>query len=198
MKISHFPVATGSRSAGVILLITDKERIMRHIFLSVALAMLTAACSSTPPQEAAPVREQGLKPTAPRPVEPSRQAAIAVNPLKDPNNILSKRSIFFDFDNSLIKEEYKPLLQAHARYLAEHPGTKVTVQGNADERGSAEYNLALGQRRADAAKQTMSVLGTSGSQIDTVSFGKERPRCTRSDESCWSQNRRDNLAYPGD
>ena len=82
--------------------------------------------------------------------------------------------------------------------FGQHPSTKVTVQGNTDERGSREYNLALGQRRADAVKRYLTVLGAEDRQIDTVSFGKEKPRCTASDESCWSQNRRADLVYPGD
>ena len=142
-------------------------------------------------------------PVAQHPTEattaPNRAPGTGVpNPLKDPSNILSKRSVFFDYDQSLIKDPDRPLLQAHANYLRQHPGTKVTVQGNTDDRGSREYNLALGQRRADAVKRYLTVLGAEDRQIDTVSFGKEKPRCTVSDESCWSQNRRADLVYPGD
>ena len=97
----------------------------------------------------------------------------------------------------MIKGNDRPLLEAHAKYLREHPEAKVTVQGNTDERGSREYNLALGQRRADAVKRFMTLLGAPERTIDTVSFGKEKPRCTLSQESCWSQNRRD-LVYLGD
>jgi peptidoglycan-associated lipoprotein len=169
----------------------------RIAFVSLLIAVL-AACSSTPVKEEpkVPVAEK-----APAPAQPSPRAApapMAINPLKDPTNILSKRNIYFDFDKSIITEEFKPPIQAHARYLADHPSAKMTVQGNCDERGSAEYNLALGQRRADSAKQAMTVLGAANNQIDTVSFGKEKPRCTEQDETCWSQNRRDDIVYVGE
>lgn len=174
---------------------------MHYRILVLASALLAAACSNAPTKEAAPVAAP--TPVAPRPTEattaPNRAAEIgAPSPLKDPNNILSKRSVFFDFDQSLIKDPDRPLLQAHANYLRQHPNTRVTVQGNTDERGSREYNLALGQRRADAVKRYLTVLGAEDRQIDTVSFGKEKPRCTVSEESCWSQNRRADLVYPGD
>ncbi len=174
---------------------------MHNRILVVASVLLAAACSNTPTKEAAPVAAP--VPVAQSPTEattaPNRAPGTGVaNPLKDPNNILSKRSVFFDYDQSLIKDPDRPLLQAHASYLRQHPSTKVTVQGNTDERGSREYNLALGQRRADAVKRYLTVLGAEDRQIDTVSFGKEKPRCTVSDESCWSQNRRADLVYPGD
>ncbi len=171
-----------------------------RIFL-LASVLLAAACSNAPTKEAAPAAAPA--PVAQQPTEattaPNRAGPGTVgNPLKDPSNILSKRSIFFDYDQSLIKDRDRPLLQAHANYLRQHPGTKVTVQGNTDERGSREYNLALGQRRADAVKRYLTVLGAEDRQIDTVSFGKEKPRCTASEESCWSQNRRADLVYPDD
>lgn len=112
--------------------------------------------------------------------------------------MLSKRAVFFDYDQSLIKAADGPLLQAHANFLRQHPSIKVVVQGNTDERGSREYNLALGQARADAVKRHMTLLGADDRQIDTVSLGKEKPRCTLSEESCWAQNRRGDLVYPGD
>ena len=117
--------------------------------------------------------------------------------LKDPKSILSKRSIFFDYDSNLVKDEYKPVVTAHARYLQQNGGTKMRIEGNADERGSREYNLALGQRRADAVKQMMQILGVKADQIETVSFGEEKPRCSEAAESCWSQNRRGDIFYPG-
>ena len=174
---------------------------MYNRILVVASVLLAAACSNTPTKEAAPVAAP--VPVAQHPTEaataPNRASETGVaNPLKDPSNILSKRSVFFDYDQSLIKDPDRPLLQAHANYLRQHPGTKVTVQGNTDDRGSREYNLALGQRRADAVKRYLTVLGAEDRQIDTISFGKEKPRCTVSDESCWSQNRRADLVYPGD
>ena len=124
--------------------------------------------------------------------------SVAGSPLRDPKNILSKRSIFFDYDSNLVKDEYKPVVAAHARYLQQNGGTKMRVEGNADDRGSREYNLALGQRRADAVKQMMQILGARADQVETVSFGEEKPRCNEAAESCWSQNRRGDIVYQGE
>lgn len=123
------------------------------------------------------------------------QKSLAGNPLKDPNNILSKRSVYYDFDSSVVKAGYKPMVEAHAKYLATHPDARITVQGNTDDRGSSEYNLALGNRRAESVKKMMSVLGASDSQVEAVSFGKEKPRATCNDESCWKENRRSDIVY---
>ena len=175
---------------------------MKNILLSSLLIGLLAACSSTPlKQEKAPVSEGGATTPGQRPGQPSATTPttpLGVNPLKDPNNVLSKRSVYFDFDSALVRDEFKPLVQAHARYLVEHPSTRLTVQGHTDERGSAEYNLALGQRRSDDVKQAMNVLGASDRQIDTVSFGKEKPKALGHDEDAWTQNRRADIVYAGE
>ncbi len=137
-----------------------------------------------------------MKPADPS-TKPLTTDPFAGSPLRDPKNILSKRSIFFDFDSNLVKDEYKPVVAAHARYLQQNGGTKMRVEGNADDRGSREYNLALGQRRADAVKQMMQILGARADQVETVSFGEEKPRCNEAAESCWSQNRRGDIVYQG-
>ena len=120
------------------------------------------------------------------------------NPLRDPNNILSKRSVYFDFDSFVVKDEYRPLVEAHARYLQSHRNARMTVQGNTDERGSREYNIALGQKRADAVKRMMVLLGAGDTQIETTSFGEERPKNPGHDESAWAENRRDDIVYAGE
>lgn len=176
---------------------------MYQRILVVASLLLAAACSNTPTKETAPSKVEAPVPPAQRPTEATTTSNRAPgtgvpNPLKDPTSILSRRSVFFDYDQYLIKDPDRPLLQAHAEYLRQHPTTKLVVQGNTDERGSREYNLALGQRRSDAVKRFLTLLGADDRQIETVSFGKEKPRCTVSDESCWSQNRRADLVYPGD
>ena len=122
----------------------------------------------------------------------------ASNPLRDPNNILSKRSVYFDYDSFVVKDEYRSLVEAHARYLQQNRNARATVQGNTDERGSREYNIALGQKRADSVKRMMTLLGASESQIETVSFGKEKPKNAGHDESAWAENRRDDIVYPGE
>ncbi|MEO5700914.1 MAG: peptidoglycan-associated lipoprotein Pal [Casimicrobiaceae bacterium] len=118
--------------------------------------------------------------------------------LRDPNNILSKRSVYFDYDSDAVKDEYRSLIEAHARYLQQNRNTRITLQGNTDERGSREYNIALGQRRADAVRQLMRVLGASDAQIETVSFGEEKPKNPGHDESAWAANRRADIVYQGE
>lgn len=184
---------------------------MKNILTAVLAAAILAACSSTPTkeQDAAAVEDRGGAPVTQQPVTkppvaggptttPLDPKGVSSNPLKDPANVLSKRSIYFELDSNIVKEEFKPLVAAHARYLQQNRGQKVIVQGNADERGSREYNLALGQRRADAVKQMMVLLGAQSEQIETVSFGEEKPKATGHDEASWSENRRADLAYPND
>ena len=122
----------------------------------------------------------------------------ASNPLRDPNNILSKRSVYFDYDSFVVKDEYRPLVEAHARYLQQNRSARTIVQGNTDERGSREYNIALAQKRADSVKRMMMLLGATEGQIETVSFGKEKPKNPGHDETAWAENRRDDIVYPGE
>jgi peptidoglycan-associated lipoprotein len=120
---------------------------------------------------------------------------VNVDPLNDPNSPLAKRSIYFDFDSYAVRDDYQPLLQQHAQYLKSHPERHVLIQGNTDERGTSEYNLALGQKRAEAVRRAMSLLGVADSQMEAVSLGKEKPQATGHDDSSWAQNRRADLAY---
>ena len=175
---------------------------MKKILLSVLFTSLLAACASKEVQEQSKATVEDRTPTqqpttAPK-TAPVQQGSVAADPLHDPNNILSHRSVYYDFDKSVIKDEYRALVDAHAQYLSSNRSARVTLQGNCDERGSREYNLALGQRRADSVKKAMTVLGASSSQIQTVSYGKEKPRCTEHAESCWWQNRRSDIVYQGE
>jgi peptidoglycan-associated lipoprotein len=122
-------------------------------------------------------------------------ANAAGNELNDPNSILSKRNIYFDFDSDAIKSEYRPIVEAHAKYLVAHQSAKMVLQGNADERGTREYNLALGQRRAVAVKTALNLLGVQDSQIETVSYGEEKATPNCPDEACYQQNRRVDIVY---
>lgn len=172
-----------------------------------ACAVLLAACAtSSDTQPGAAVEEQkpGATTSQPggaesRPVAPGGVGAAAgVSPfaaLKDPNSPLSKRSVYFDYDKFEIQDQYRPLVEAHARFLRDNPTAKMLIQGNADERGSREYNLALGQRRADAVKQMMELLGAKATQIESVSFGEEKPKAAGHDEAAWSENRRADIKY---
>lgn len=115
--------------------------------------------------------------------------------LNEPGSLLAKRKIYYDFDRYDIKEEYVPIIEAHANFLLAHPDIKIRIEGNCDDRGSREYNLALGQRRADSVKRAMTLLGVNPGQIDSVSFGAERPVAFGQDEASWSQNRRSDIIY---
>lgn len=123
---------------------------------------------------------------------------VEVNPLKDPNNILSKRSIYFDFDQYVVKPAYRAIVEAHAKYLVSHPEASIRIEGNADDRGSREYNLSLGQKRAVAVKQAANALGVPNKQIETISYGEEKPKATGEDEASWAENRRANIVYSGE
>jgi peptidoglycan-associated lipoprotein len=108
---------------------------------------------------------------------------------------LSKRSVYFDFDKYDVKSEYKPLVQAHSKELKKDSARKVVIQGNADERGGSEYNLALGQKRAEAVRKSMSLQGISSKRIEVISFGKEKPKAKGHDEASWAENRRADIVY---
>ena len=123
---------------------------------------------------------------------------IPSSALKDPRNILSKRNIYFDYDQFTVKEEYRPIVEAHAKYLQSNRSARAILQGNGDERGTREYNIALGQKRADAVKNMMLLLGAQEIQIETVSFGKEKPRREGHDEASWAENRRVDIVHAGE
>lgn len=185
-----------------------KRNLLSILFSSIFL-LAVAGCSSTPEPEQtpAPVEDATAKappkpdPTIGKPVD-SGVSGTAIgsgrDPTKDPANILSRRSVFFDFDSNAVKDEFKPLVTAHATYLRDNRGRKVILQGNTDERGSREYNIALGQRRADAVKQMMLLLGAQEPQLESVSFGKEKPRNPGHDEAAWAENRRADIVYDGE
>ena len=125
-------------------------------------------------------------------------SAGAVNPLRDPANILSKRSVYFDYDQTAIRDEFRAMIDGHAKYLRANRNARAIIQGNTDERGTREYNIALGQNRADAVKKLMMLLGASETQIETVSFGKEKPRREGHEETSWAENRRGDIVYAGE
>lgn len=119
------------------------------------------------------------------------------NPLEDPNSPLSKRTFYFDFDSSQVKPEDRVVIVAHGRYLADHPELSVVVAGNTDERGSREYNMALGQRRAEAVAQILFLQGAAKKQVQVISFGEERPVALGHNEAAWRLNRRVEITYSG-
>lgn len=113
----------------------------------------------------------------------------------DPNNPLSKQVIYFELDSSQVKQEYVPVVAAHARYLASHPNQRVILGGNTDERGSSEYNVALGEQRSKSVERMMRSQGVSASQLEVVSYGEEKPASMGHDESAWQMNRRVEVNY---
>lgn len=114
---------------------------------------------------------------------------------KDSNSDLLKRSIYYDYGKFDIKDEYRGIVEMHAKYLRENPGLKMVIEGNADERGSREYNVGLGQRRSDSVKKMLLLLGAKEEQIESVSLGEEKPICGDHAEDCWWKNRRGDLRY---
>ncbi|WP_372694006.1 peptidoglycan-associated lipoprotein Pal [Immundisolibacter sp.] len=120
---------------------------------------------------------------------------FAAGSLDDPNSPLSQRRVYFGLDRYDVGEEYRSLVEAHAGYLRSSPSAAVTLEGHTDERGSREYNIALGERRSNAVRDLLIALGASATQITTVSYGEEKPAADCHDESCWSQNRRVEIVY---
>jgi peptidoglycan-associated lipoprotein len=181
---------------------------MRNLIFVAIVAVALAGCSTAPTTEA-PVEDRGTAgataPGAGAETGGARGGGVqgsavgeGADELRNPRSILSKRSVYFDFDSFVVKDEYRPLVEAHARYLQSHRSARMTIQGNTDERGSREYNIALGQKRADAVKRMMTLLGAQDSQIETTSFGEERPKNAGHDESAWAENRRDDIVYAGE
>ena len=124
-----------------------------------------------------------------------RGAAWTGSPLENPDSPLYTRVIHFDFDRSEIKPEWRDIVVAHGRYLAQNPSVTVVIEGHCDERGSREYNIGLGERRANAVKRLLLAEGAMQSQITTISYGEERPVAFGSDEASWAQNRRAVFVY---
>lgn len=172
---------------------------MKKTLAIAAFAVLFAGCASQPTtDDAAPVQE-GATPSSQPSTSGVEGRGVAGDPLNDPSHPMYKqlqaRSIYFDFDSDAIKSEFVPVIEAHARYLRDNPNRNVLIQGHADDRGSREYNIGLGQRRADAVKSRLTLLGAKPSQVESTSLGEEKPRCTEATESCYAENRRGDLVY---
>ena len=164
--------------------------------IAIALtALALAACSTTKLADTADVKGKAVDAPA------GSMAQTTVTPVVadhlNPESLISKeRSVYFDFDQFVIKANDGPLIERQGKYLASKPGLAIRVEGNADERGGREYNLALGQKRADAVVRALKVYGVGDKQLEAVSFGKEKPQALGHDEAAWAQNRRVDLAYP--
>lgn len=166
-----------------------------------ALGLVLAGCSSTPvtpPPAPAPAPvAPAPAPVAPAPAPAPKVAAVEVPAHLDPRSLIStERSVYFDYDNFSVKSDYDAMLQRHGAYLAKNAQLAIKIEGNADERGSAEYNLALGQKRAEAVVKALKTYGVRDGQMEAISWGKEHPKATGHDEAAWAQNRRADIAYP--
>lgn len=174
-----------------------------RLLLAIFIAVAIAACKTTEPapepstddttSRPAPVEDVTTTPAGPGPTDYTHPDASEL--FGDPNSLLSKRVIYFDFDKSNVKAEYRDIVAAHAAYIGSHNSARVTLEGHADERGTREYNLGLGERRGNSVTGLLSAGGASGSQLDVVSYGEERPVCRVSNEDCWWQNRRVEIVY---
>ena len=171
--------------------------------LALSVAFAVAACKSTPEVEDTPAD------TTPTTTPTDTGGEVTTAPL-DPRDytsdrarenfdnaesLLSKRVIYFDFDKSDVKAEYRDILAAHAAYMGAHGSARITLEGHADERGTREYNLGLGERRGNSVTGLLSAGGGRGSQLSVTSYGEERPVCRVSSEDCWWQNRRVEIVY---
>lgn len=177
-----------------------KENFMHIVALVLVAMSVLAGCSSQPltEQTAAPVVNRNPEAVIVSEVMPITitGANESIDPrLKDPGSPLSKRTVYFELDSFIVKDEYKILLEHHARFLASNGKYKMLIQGNTDERGTREYNLALGQKRSEAIKKVLKLLGATEDQLEAVSLGKERPACSKSSEDCWAKNRRGDMLY---
>ena len=151
------------------------------------LALGLVGCASTPKDEAPTVAAKAPMVAAPSAASP---AELEAHQLKEAAAKLASSSIYFDYDNFTIKTQYNTLLQQQAELLKRFGKLNVSLEGNTDERGSSEYNLSLGQKRAEAVRKALAILGVPDARVEAVSFGKEKPKESCPEEKCWSQNRR--------
>ena len=171
-----------------------------RLVLVLLISAFLLGCSSTEEKtDEVAVEDQGM-PAAEESAETQTYGTgtedhSKMSSLDDPNSPLATRIIYFDYDSSEVQAQYRPVVEAHAKYLAANPNVSMTLEGHADERGSREYNLALGERRAESVKQQMTILGASSAQIKLVSYGEERPAVDGHDDYSWSQNRRVEIIY---
>jgi peptidoglycan-associated lipoprotein len=149
-----------------------------------ATALLMAACSSVKLDDTDGANGSG-----------SGSGKFGSQPWNDPSSPLFEKSVYFGFDEYTVQTKYQKMLSAHASYLKANPKQKVIIQGNTDERGTAEYNLALGQRRSDAVRKSLNLMGVSDDQMEAVSFGKEKPKAEGDTEAAWAENRRADIVY---
>ncbi|VCU72213.1 Outer membrane protein P6 precursor [Pigmentiphaga humi] len=172
------------------------------MFVVASVVAVVSACSSPvklDESQNVPVEDRsgqmsgnGANPNGVARVDTTQQG---LDPLNDPKGVLAQRSVYFDFDSYVVKDQYRTLVENHARFLNNNRNRKIVIEGNTDDVGSSEYNLALGQRRSEAVRRMMVLLGVSDDQVEAISYGKEKPKATGNDESARAENRRADIAY---
>ena len=172
---------------------------IKRMLLALGVVAVMAGCSSVPLSDV-PVEDK--TPKTGTATQPGTGGQTQVTPVvtdpaggttQGPVNVA--RLVYFDYDSYVIKSEYQSLIEAHARFLKANAGRKINIEGHTDERGGREYNLALGQRRAEAVRRALGLLGVTDNQVEAVSFGKEKPAAPGSDEASWAKNRRAEIVY---
>ena len=162
-------------------------RALTVVLLCTAAVACTKKVKEAPPVATPPATTD----TTPAPTGPGVYTPADL----DTDACLRTRVVYFDFDQATIRPEFSAAMACHAKYLRDRPSSRITLQGHTDERGSRAYNQALGERRGNAVNSALQANGGSASQLTVVSYGEERPVCTESSESCWSQNRRVEIVY---
>ncbi|MES2741757.1 MAG: peptidoglycan-associated lipoprotein Pal [Pseudomonadota bacterium] len=174
-------------------------RNIKTLAFLITSAALLSACSTPVKLNDTPVLEKSPEKTATPPAADARTVApvetASTDPLNDPQGLLAKRSVYFDFDSYVVRDGDKAVVDNHSQYLNKNKTRKILIQGNTDERGGAEYNLALGQKRAEAVRKSLSALGVAETQMEAVSLGKEKPKATGGNEEAWAENRRADIVY---
>ncbi|HRE17500.1 MAG TPA: peptidoglycan-associated lipoprotein Pal [Rhodocyclaceae bacterium] len=175
---------------------------MKQLLIPALLLAMLTACSTTDTSGGkganVETRDPQTKSASDGTVNTSNLGASGLpSALTDPKNILSRRSIYFDLDKYEVKDDYRELLAAHAKFLNGNRQFKVMIQGNTDERGSREYNLSLGQKRAESVKRNLTLLGVNEDQLEAVSLGEEKPKAEGRDEAAYAENRRADILYKG-
>jgi peptidoglycan-associated lipoprotein len=162
--------------------------ITTRVLLAASITVALAACSKKVKEEAEVVDN------TPAPVTPVDDGRYTPADL-DTDACLRQRTVYFDFDQDTLRPEFQAIMACHAKYLNDRPESRITLEGNADERGTREYNLGLGERRGNAVSGALQGAGGSAGQLTVVSYGEERPTCTETSETCWQQNRRVEIVY---
>ncbi len=167
---------------------------LRYTVIASILAVLGACSSGTKLDSTAPVVDNTGTPSSGASTGSVAPVDLTQSQL-DAMNALSRKSIYFDYDSYVVKDEYRSVVDANGKFLGSNRGKKVIIQGNTDERGGSEYNLALGQKRAEAVRKQLALVGVPESQMEAVSIGKEKPRAMGHDEAAWAENRRADFLY---